>query len=86
MVLFTPSSAAARLRFASMRRSAADASLLQSLRLYAAPALEYDINSRTKPHLNVGTIGHVDHGKTTLTAAITRARHTCLAAVSTVQS
>ncbi len=30
---------------------------------------------RTKPHLNVGTIGHIDHGKTTLTAAIT----TCLA-------
>ena len=28
--------------------------------------------SRTKPHLNVGTIGHVDHGKTTLTAAIVR--------------
>ncbi len=27
---------------------------------------------RTKPHLNVGTIGHVDHGKTTLTAALTR--------------
>ena len=27
--------------------------------------------SRTKPHVNVGTIGHVDHGKTTLTAAIT---------------
>src|ERR687895_773927 len=27
---------------------------------------------RTKPHLNVGPIGHVDHGKTTLTAAITR--------------
>jgi elongation factor Tu len=27
--------------------------------------------SRTKPHINVGTIGHVDHGKTTLTAAIT---------------
>ncbi|MCE5190667.1 MAG: GTP-binding protein, partial [Actinomycetia bacterium] len=27
---------------------------------------------RTKPHMNVGTIGHVDHGKTTLTAAITR--------------
>ena len=26
---------------------------------------------RTKPHLNVGTIGHVDHGKTTLTAAMT---------------
>src|SRR5690554_7936226 len=27
---------------------------------------------RSKPHLNVGTIGHVDHGKTTLTAALTR--------------
>ena len=26
---------------------------------------------RSKPHLNVGTIGHVDHGKTTLTAALT---------------
>ena len=26
---------------------------------------------RTKPHINIGTIGHVDHGKTTLTAAIT---------------
>ncbi len=26
---------------------------------------------RTKPHVNVGTIGHVDHGKTTLTAAMT---------------
>ncbi|EFJ40653.1 mitochondrial translation elongation factor Tu [Volvox carteri f. nagariensis] len=35
-------------------------------------SLCYDINSRTKPHLNVGTIGHVDHGKTTLTAAITK--------------
>ena len=28
---------------------------------------------RTKPHVNIGTIGHVDHGKTTLTAAITAA-------------
>ena len=28
--------------------------------------------ARTKPHVNVGTIGHVDHGKTTLTAAITQ--------------
>ncbi|MBQ7257758.1 MAG: elongation factor Tu, partial [Abditibacteriota bacterium] len=28
---------------------------------------------RTKPHVNIGTIGHVDHGKTTLTAAITSA-------------
>src|SRR5688500_20359768 len=28
--------------------------------------------ARTKPHVNIGTIGHVDHGKTTLTAAITK--------------
>ena len=31
-----------------------------------------DVFERKKPHLNVGTIGHVDHGKTTLTAAITK--------------
>ena len=31
---------------------------------------------RTKPHVNVGTIGHVDHGKTTLTAAIVKPRRT----------
>src|SRR5699024_2780421 len=30
---------------------------------------------RTKPHLNIGTIGHVDHGKTTTTAAITKVLH-----------
>ncbi|HEX2370489.1 MAG TPA: GTP-binding protein, partial [Acidimicrobiia bacterium] len=30
---------------------------------------------RTKPHVNVGTMGHIDHGKTTLTAAITRVLH-----------
>jgi elongation factor Tu len=30
---------------------------------------------RSKPHMNVGTIGHVDHGKTTLTAAILK--HSC---------
>ncbi|XP_072381867.1 elongation factor Tu [Diabrotica undecimpunctata] len=37
-------------------------------RLYA----EKKVFERTKPHCNVGTIGHVDHGKTTLTAAITK--------------
>ena len=36
---------------------------------------------RTKPHLNVGTIGHVDHGKTTLTAAITK----CLSSTGDTQ-
>ena len=30
---------------------------------------------RTKPHVNVGTMGHIDHGKTTLTAAITKILH-----------
>ena len=28
--------------------------------------------TRTKPHMNIGTVGHIDHGKTTLTAAITK--------------
>src|SRR5581483_1163744 len=31
---------------------------------------------RTKPHVNIGTIGHIDHGKTTLTSAITKVLHT----------
>src|SRR6202789_2524003 len=30
---------------------------------------------RSKPHVNVGTMGHIDHGKTTLTAAITKVLH-----------
>lgn len=33
---------------------------------------EKQIYERNKPHCNIGTIGHVDHGKTTLTAAITK--------------
>jgi small GTP-binding protein len=41
--------------------------LLQTREIMAKAKFE-----RTKPHVNVGTIGHVDHGKTTLTAAITR--------------
>lgn len=40
-----------------------------AVRQYAS---DYDINTRTKPHMNIGTIGHVDHGKTTLTAALTK--------------
>ena len=44
---------------------------------------------RSKPHVNVGTIGHIDHGKTTLTAALTkvanlRASTLVIAAVSVV--
>lgn len=42
--------------------------LVESVRGYA----EKKVYERTKPHCNVGTIGHVDHGKTTLTAAITK--------------
>jgi len=43
-----------------------------STRLLAAPPTAgKKLFSREKPHLNIGTIGHVDHGKTTLTAAIT---------------
>ena len=40
-------------------------------RLAAAPAAK-KVFSRDKPHVNIGTVGHVDHGKTTLTAAITK--------------
>ena len=44
----------------------------QLIRLYsAAAAQEKLVYKRDKPHINIGTIGHVDHGKTTLTAAIT---------------
>ena len=39
---------------------------------------------RTKPHVNIGTIGHVDHGKTTLTAAITKVLHERLGTGETV--
>ncbi len=39
---------------------------------------------RTKPHVNIGTIGHVDHGKTTLTAAITKTLHERLGTGETV--
>lgn len=38
-----------------------------SMRTFAA-----EVFNRKKPHINIGTIGHVDHGKTTLTAAITK--------------
>lgn len=45
--------------------------VVSSIRFYAAPS-DKKVYARTKPHCNVGTIGHVDHGKTTLTAAITK--------------
>jgi len=42
------------------------------VRLYAAEPAAKKGYARLKPHVNIGTIGHVDHGKTTLTAAITK--------------
>ena len=44
------------------------------VRVVAAPHGQRLLSAwvRTKPHVNIGTIGHVDHGKTTLTAAITK--------------
>jgi elongation factor Tu len=41
---------------------------------------------RTKPHVNIGTIGHVDHGKTTLTAAITRVLHEAFPTLNTASA
>ena len=41
---------------------------------------------RTKPHVNVGTIGHIDHGKTTLTAAITKVLSEASGATTTAKS
>ena len=41
---------------------------------------------RTKPHVNIGTIGHVDHGKTTLTAAISKVLHEKLGTAEEVKS
>ena len=41
---------------------------------------------RTKPHVNIGTIGHVDHGKTTLTAAITKVLHDKYPALNTASA
>ena len=48
-------------------------SLLEVFRLKPDLAMAKAKYERSKPHVNVGTIGHVDHGKTTLTAAITMA-------------
>ena len=52
-------------------------SLIHALRTVARPMAATGVRSlstfeRSKPHVNIGTVGHVDHGKTTLTAAITK--------------
>ncbi|KAJ2825506.1 translation elongation factor Tu, partial [Coemansia furcata] len=61
-------SASALTRPAAARNLRAHVALKTLTRSYADAA----VYSRSKPHINVGTIGHVDHGKTTLTAAITK--------------
>ncbi|EPQ32397.1 uncharacterized protein PFL1_00593 [Pseudozyma flocculosa PF-1] len=61
----------ARIPAAPLAPRVAIASRLQA-RGYAAEAGKFN---RDKPHMNIGTIGHVDHGKTTLTAAITKVLH-----------
>ncbi|KAK4162753.1 elongation factor Tu GTP binding domain-containing protein [Cladorrhinum sp. PSN259] len=62
------------LRSATLRQSASPLVNLQ--RQTRSPILNfartYAVFERTKPHVNIGTIGHVDHGKTTLSAAITK--------------
>jgi len=54
-----------------LRKQNAVNPVVSCARMYAAPA-EKKVFQRVKPHCNIGTIGHVDHGKTTLTAAITK--------------
>eukprot|EP00386_Alphamonas_edax_P013053 GDKI01040472.1.p1 GENE.GDKI01040472.1~~GDKI01040472.1.p1 ORF type:complete len:439 (-),score=136.11 GDKI01040472.1:18-1334(-) len=52
--------------------TAATSSFNMGHSLFASRGFAVGVFQRTKPHLNIGTIGHVDHGKTTLTAAITK--------------
>ena len=47
-------------------------SFLSIQKLTKTPILNFAKYVRSKPHINVGTIGHIDHGKTTLTSAITK--------------
>lgn len=53
------------------KRFAVNLSVMSARLLSTAATQEKQVYKRDKPHLNIGTIGHVDHGKTTLTAAIT---------------
>jgi Elongation factor Tu GTP binding domain len=58
-------------RLAALRTSPANSCTLASAAI-STRFLSSNTFSRTKPHVNIGTIGHVDHGKTTLTQAITK--------------
>jgi len=62
-----------RLRLSNFNKFSASLGTAQCRLLASAAQASATANTaRTKPHCNVGTIGHIDHGKTTLTAAITR--------------
>lgn len=57
--------------FGSLKFETRKKLILQNIRNLAMPATK-EVYKRNKPHMNIGTIGHVDHGKTTLTSAITK--------------
>src|SRR5206468_5840354 len=59
-------------RATSATRSQPKPARANSLGRGSQTAMGKKVFERNKPHVNVGTIGHVDHGKTTLTAAITK--------------
>lgn len=68
-MLFQPlTNSLARAARPALRKPAASSSLIWRF-LAADAASKFQ---RSKPHVNIGTIGHVDHGKTSLTAAITK--------------
>merc|ERR1719327_2217707 len=56
----------------AFRQTAARTAAVAPWRFAAQRGFAVGVFKRDKPHLNIGTIGHVDHGKTTLTAAITK--------------
>lgn len=64
--------ALSHIRLTSGRQIQRDLTRRRFLSTSRALEAEKQVYQRDKPHCNVGTIGHVDHGKTTLTAAITR--------------
>jgi elongation factor Tu len=57
---------------ALLRRSTAHSVVSNNVRWNGIRSFAVGNFERTKPHVNIGTIGHVDHGKTTLTQAITK--------------
>jgi len=63
---------ASTLRLIASRTNLCASAARSPWRFVAKRSFAIGVYDRTKPHLNIGTIGHVDHGKTTLTAAITK--------------